>query len=207
MRLARLTFRALAVAALAAGLSCSDSTAPAPETRAATDLRLLAVPYAAPPLVTTQVSFYAVKGKAAAVDIWYHRAPGAVDSLKFLEYRMGVASLDRRPDGTAFAVGDSVLITLTVTDPRHFIIEFQPTGLMFSSSDQPTLKLIWAACGNDLNYDGVVDAKDAAIAQALSFWRQEAPFQLWYKVSSVVVVSAKEVNAQLSGFTGYAIEY
>jgi hypothetical protein len=188
-------------------LSCTDSTAPAPETRAATDLRLLAVPYSAPLLVTTQVRFYAVKGKTAAVDIWYHAAPGAIDSLKFLELRMGVASLDRRPDGSTIAVGDSVLITLNVTDPRHFIIEFQPTGLMFSSSDQPTLKLIWAACGNDLNYDGVVDAKDAAIAQALSFWRQEAPFQLWYKVPSVVVLTAKEVNTQLGGFTGYAIEY
>lgn len=207
MRLTQLTLGTLAIVALATIFSCTDSTAPAPESRAANDLRLLAAPYATPPLVTTQLSFYAVKGKPAAADIWYHASAGRTDSLKFLEFRMGPASLDRRPDGSVIAAGDSVLIMLTVTDQRHFIIEFQPAGLTFSASDQPTLKLIWAACGDDLNYDGKVDALDVEIAQHLSFWRQEAPFQPWYKLSSVVNATTKEVNAQLGGFTGYAVEY
>jgi hypothetical protein len=200
--------RALAAILVLTSLSCSDSTAPdSSDTRAATDLRLLAVPYGAPALVTTTASVYAVKGKSAGLDIWYHAAAGHSDSTKFLEFRVGATSLDRRPDGTVIADGDSVLITLTVTDPRHFIIEFQPSGLQFSASAQPTLKLSWAACGEDLNYDGVVDATDVAIAQQLNIWRQEAPFQPWYKVPSVLVQQTKEVNAQLSGFTGYALMY
>jgi hypothetical protein len=207
MQFSQLAYRALALLALTAGLSCTDTTGPDTESRAATDLRLLAAPYSTPPLVATQVSFYAVKGTPTAADIWYHARPGRTDSLKFLEFRMGPSSLDRRPDGSTFSAGDSVLITLTVTDQRHFIIEFQPSGLAFSGSDQPTLKLSWAACGEDLNYDGKVDAADDMIVQQLSFWRQELPFQPWFKVSSVVAQSVKEVNAQLSGFTGYALMY
>ncbi|MFL5605539.1 MAG: hypothetical protein ACJ8AD_03755, partial [Gemmatimonadaceae bacterium] len=194
MQFTHRTYRALALLALTAGLSCTDATGPDDESRAATDLRLLAAPYSTPPLVTTQVSFYAVKSKPTAADIWYHARPGRTDSLKFLEFRMGPSSLDRRPDGSTIADGDSVLITLTVTDQRHFIVEFQPAGLVFSTNDQATLKLIYAACGEDLNYDGKVDAADDAITQQLSIWRQEAPFQPWFKISSVVNKTAKEVN-------------
>jgi hypothetical protein len=98
-----------------------------------------------------------------------------------------------------------VLITLTVTDQTHFIVDFQPSGLKFSASDEPTLKISFAACGEDLNYDGVADARDQAIMDGLSFWRQESPFQQWHKISSTLVASVKEVNAQLGGFTGYAL--
>jgi hypothetical protein len=199
----------LTAAALAAAASCTDTTT-APDAvteRAATDLRLLAAPYGTPPLANSQVSFYAVKGKNAGADIWYRPAAGRADSSKFLEFRLGGSSLDRRPDGSAIADGDSVLITLTVTDPTHFIIEFQPSGLKFSANDQPKLKISFAACGDDLNYDGKVDSGDAAMVSSLSVWRQESPFQPWIKLSSNVTASVKEVNAQLTGFTGYALMY
>jgi hypothetical protein len=198
----------LAGAALAVAASCTDSTAPDADTqRAATDLRLLAAPYGTPPLATAQASFYAVKGKSSGVDIWYRPAAGQSDSAKFLEFRVGSNSLDRRPDGSAIATGDSVLISLTVTDPTHFIIEFQPTGLKFSADDQPKLKISFAACGDDLNYDGKVDTADAAMLSSLSMWRQEAPFQPWFKISSSVAASVKEMSASLTGFSGYAMMY
>lgn len=196
---------ALALAVFAA-LSCSDATAPdGVNERASTDLRLLAAPYGTPQLVTTSVSFYAVKGKVSGTDIWYRPRAGSTDSTKFLEFRLGTASLDRRPNGTAIAIGDSVLITLNVTDPMHFIIELQPSGLRFASSDQPRLKISFAACGDDLNYDGKVDAADLVLLSALSVWRQEAPFQSWFRMSSTVSASVKEVDTQLGGFTGYAL--
>ena len=200
--------RAVCCAGLLALAGCnatSDSTAP--EQRATSDLRLLTLSLDAPPLVTTTKSFYAVRGRDAAIDLWYRPRLGQRDSTKFLEFRIGGASLDRRPDGSAIAPGDSVLITLTITDPTHFIVEFQPSGLTFSASAQPTLKISFAACGDDLNYDGVVDATDAAMQSSLSVWRQEAPFQPWYKVPTTVASSVKEVNAQLGGFSGYAIMY
>jgi hypothetical protein len=199
----------LCLAVLASSvLSCTDSTSPdSSDTRDPNDLRLLTAPYGTPSLAKTQVSFYAVQGKAGGVDIWYHASPGATDSLKFLEFRVGASSLATRADGSTIAAGDSVLITLTVTDQTHFIVDFQPSGLKFAPGAQPTLKISFAACGEDLNYDGVVDTKDQSIMSSLSFWRQEAPFQPWSKVPSTVVQTTKDVNAQIGGFTGYAIEF
>jgi hypothetical protein len=199
----------LAIAALAAGLfSCTESTSTAPDAtdeRAPTDLRLLAAPYGTPPLANSQASFYAVKGKSSGVDVWYRPAAGRSDSSKYLEFRVGSNSLDRRPDGSAIANGDSVLISLTVTDPTHFIVEFQPAGLTFAANDQPRLRISFAACGDDLNYDGRVDGADAAMVSSLSVWRQESPFQPWVKLTSNVTASVKEVDAKLAGFTGYAL--
>ena len=196
---------ALAIATLAS-LSCRDATAPdGVNERAATDLRLLAAPYGTPALVTTETSFYAVKGKVSGIDIWYRPRSGRSDSTKFLEFQLGTASLDRRPDGSLIAAGDSVLITLTVVDPLHFVIDLQPSGLMFASNDQPRLKISFAACGDDLNYDGRVDSEDAAMQASLAVWRQEAPFQSWFRMASTVTTSVKEVDTQLGGFTGYAL--
>lgn len=189
-------------------LSCTDSTAPSnSDTRDPTDLRLLTTPYGTPPLARTSVSFYAVQGRATTAEIWYHAKPGASDSSRFLVFQVGAGSLVSRPDGTPIAMGDSVLITLTVTDQSHFLVDFQPSGLKFSASDQPTMKLSFAACGEDLNYDGVVDSRDAAIQASLSIWRQESPFQPWHKVSSTMLPAVKEVDAQLGGFTGYALMF
>ena len=208
MKLRSLSACALALAAVTAGLACVESTAPnAVDERAATDLRLLAAPHGTPPLANGQVSFYAVKGRSTGADVWYRPAAGRADSAKYLEFRVGSNALDRRPDGSAIATGDSVLITLTVTDPTHFIVEFQPTGLKFSDADQPTLKISFAACGDDLNYDGRIDADDATMLGSLAMWRQEAPFQPWFRISSSVRATEKEVNATLSGFTSYAMMY
>jgi len=187
-------------------LSCSDSTVPQPDdTRDPSDLRLLSAPYGTPALARTQVSFYAVQGRASGADIWYHARPGSTDSTTFLEFRVGPASLATRPDGSTIAAGDSVLITVTVTDQSHFLVDFQPSGLKFSAADQPKLKISFAACGEDLNYDHVVDAKDQQIMNSLSFWRQELPFQPWHKVSSTLSAAVKVVNAPIGGFTGYAL--
>jgi hypothetical protein len=205
MKFSQLTRCALALLALTAGLSCTDSTGP--EIRSESDLHLLRVSSGFPSLATTQVSFYAVKGRAGGADLWYHAAPGRTDSLKFVEFRMGPSSLESRPNGSAIATGDSVLITLTVADPTHLVITYEPSGLRFSSNDQPTLKMFWVACGEDLNYDGKVDAADTALAQRFSIWRQEAAGQPWLKLSSVVTAVTKEVDTRLTGFTGYALAY
>ena len=186
-------------------LACTDTTAP--EGRSLSDLHQLHVSSSYPALAATQASFYAVKGKSAGVDLWYHARPGSTDSVKFVEFRMGPMALDRRPDGSPVALGDSVLITLTVTDATHLTIDYQPAGLTFSVVDQPTLKMFWVACGDDLNYDGKVDDADAALSQQFSIWRQESPGAPWFKVPSFVAQGTKEVDAHLEGFTGYAVLY
>ena len=194
-----------AVLTLTACSSASDSLAP--EERAENQLRLLTVTNDAPPLAISTMSFYAVKGKSANVDIWYRPRAGQRDSTKFLEFGLDGNTLDRRPDGSAIADGDSVRITLTVTDASHFIVQFQPSGLTFSSKDPARLRMFFGEVGDDVDHNGRVDSDDDDVKQRLSLWRQEQPGLPWFKVASVVVKDAKRVDADLAGFTGYALAY
>lgn len=197
---------ALAAGALLTLSSCHDGTTE-PDGAALADLILLHVTYDYPKLVTPTVSFWAVKGKSAGADLVYHARPGASDSTTFVEFRLGPGSLDRRPDGSAIATGDSVLITLTANDPDHMRIQFEPSGLHFTAGSLPTLKIFWVACGDDVNYDGRVDATDDAIINRLGIWRQESADKPWFLLPSVVVKGNREVDAQLEGFSGYAASY
>jgi hypothetical protein len=196
---------ASAVIALSACSSASDSLAP--EERVESLLKLLTVTSDAPPLVASTMSFYAVKGKNAGADIWYRPRAGQRDSTKFVEFRLGGNSLDRRPDGTPIADGDSVRITVTVVDPVHLLLVFQPSGLTFSSKDPARLRMFFSEVGDDLDHDGRVDSHDDDVKEKLSIWRQEIPGLPWYKVASAVVKDDKRVDADLAGFTGYALAY
>ena len=198
---------ALTIVVSAAIAACDTATPTAAEQRPTSELRLLTVLPTAPLLSTTTVSFYAVKGRNAGADLWYRARPGRSDSTKMLEFRMGGESLDRRPDGTAFAAGDSVLITITVINPTNLIVDFQPSGLKFSSKDPPRLKMFFGECGDDLDRDGQVTSNDDAIKGQLSLWRQETPTAPWIKLSSLVVKENEEIDALLGGFTGYAVAY
>ena len=205
---ASLICRSLAAGAVFTLVACSSATdSLAPEERTENQLKLLTVTNDAPPLATNALSFYAVKGKNANADIWYRPRPGQRDSTKFLEFRLGGNTLDRRPDGSAIADGDSVRITLTVRDPAHFVLEFQPSGLKFSSKDAAKLRMFFGEAGDDVDRNGRVDSDDDNVKQRLSIWRQEQTGLPWFKVASVVVREAKRVDADLAGFTGYALAY
>jgi hypothetical protein len=199
---------AVVAAALLTLSSCHDSPVESPaDGRALADLHLLHVTYDYPQLATREVSFWAVKGRASGGDLWYHARAGASDSAKFVEFRLAAGALDKRPDGTAIAMGDSVLITLTATDASHMRIAFQPSGLHFVSGSLPTLKIFWVACGDDVNYDGAVDAADDAIISQFGIWRQETDGAPWFHLSSAVVKGSKETDTQLEGFSGYILAY
>ncbi len=199
---------AAALLALAACGAGSDITNPdALEERPQALLNLLTVSPTAPPLATTSTSFYAVAGRGGGVDLWYKAALGRRDSTKFLEFRLGSNSLVSRPDGSTLAKGDSILITLTVRDPLHLIVDFQPSGLRFNASDRAKLKLFFSQVSDDVDGDGKVDGHDDDAESRLAIWRQEAIGLPWFRISSVVVKDAREVNADLSGFTGYALSY
>jgi hypothetical protein len=200
--------RTLAAGVALALTACSSATDTlAPEERVEGQLRLLTVSTDAPPLALSIVSFYAVKGKNAGADIWYRPRAGQRDSTKFLEFRLGGATLDRRPDGSVIADGDSVRITVMVTDPAHLILQFQPSGLTFSSKDPARLRMFFNEVGDDLDHDGSVNSDDDDVERRLSIWRQEVPGLPWFKVASAVVKDQKRVDADLLGFTGYALAY
>lgn len=203
----RRTVAALLVGASLAG--CGDeggSTAPDGDGVAESALTFLRPAADAPPLAATTASFYARRGSDRLLALYYQRRAGATDSSEFLEFRVAAEALARRPDGSAVAIGDSVLITVTV-DPARLKVTFAPAGLRFSASKPARLKLRFAEADDDRDGDGDVDAGDAAATTKLGIWRQESPGQPWFRESSVLLADVDEVDADILGFTAYAIAF
>jgi hypothetical protein len=194
--------RLVTFAVLLAGLvGCSDSTAPTNVEKPASDLHFLHLSASAPALQATTVAFYAKKGEDREIRVRFQNGED------YLRFRVFANSLTQRPDGSAFATGDSILITITITDPTKLAADFQPAGLKFSASNPARLQFEFGESDKDLNGDGAVNATDAALVPLISTWRQEAATAPWVKVSSIVEVEINEVQADITGFTGYALAY
>lgn len=198
---------ALALAGLLAGCHSDSSTAADSDVRQADAMHFLRPSINTPPLSNPVVSFYAKRGEDREAFMYYQPKPGTSDSSLFMRFKVPGASLDRRPDGTAFQMGDSVLITIRAADPSRMILDFQPSGLTFSANTPAELKIDFGEASHDLNGDGVVDAEDVTRQLQLSIWKQESPGLPWIRLSSFVDFSAEEVEAKLVSFTGYAISY
>jgi hypothetical protein len=161
----------------------------------------------APPLGERQVSFWAVKGESREVRLMYASVGGRPDSAEFARFRVDARSLVNRPDGTPIAPGDSILISLTIVDTLRFMTDFQPQGLQFSAARPARLWLKFAEADPDLNDDGVVNAADTTVLLSLRIWRQERPGDPWTSLASVVDTVNQEVEADVPGFTRYAVAY
>ena len=161
----------------------------------------------APPLATVTASFYAKRGSDREIRLYYRPRPGRKDSTEFLRFRVRRDALSRRPDGTAFAVNDSILITIRVADPSKLIVEFQQSGLQFSTSEPAELKLSFKEADGDVDGDGDSDSTDLALKRQLGIWFQEAPGQLWHSLTSTVFENEDDIEAKVSGFTTYAVAY
>ena len=124
-----------------------------------------------------------------------------------MRFRVSKDALLTRPDGTPFAAGDSILITITLSDPAHLGVDFQPSGLRFRPSDPAKLKFSFLEADEDYNGDGTVNGGDTAIQARLAVWQRESGSAPWIRLSSVVSVEAHEVEATVSGFTSYVIAW
>lgn len=190
-----------------AGCRSDSATATDSDIRAAELLHFLRPAIDAPPLANPVVSFWAKRGSDREAFLYYQPRPGRTDSSEFMRFKVPGAALDRRPDGTQIATGDSLLITIRVVDPTRLILDFQPSGLRFAAGQPAELKIKFSETDHDLNGDGVVDADDAARELQLSIWKQELPGLPWIRVASSVEVTLEQVEAKVLGFTGYAIAY
>lgn len=189
-------------AALTVIASCGgDSTGPQSVVKPSNDLHFLRLSASAPPLASTVVSFYAKKGEDREIRVQF------ANGEDFLRFRVFANSLLQRPDGSAFATGDSILITISINDPTTAAADFQPAGLKFSPQAPARLQFEFGECDLDLNGDGVVNAADTALIPSISTWRQETPNAEWFKVSSTVETEINEVDSNIFGFTGYALAY
>ena len=205
----RLTRGAHVLLAAVALSACSDSTGNDDDDGGVvvetSELGFLRLAEDAPSFPVVTKSFVAVKGQDREVRL-YH-SPVGDDSTEFLRFRVRDDALWERPDGTRFANGESVTITVTVVDLANLIVDFQPAGLRFNPSEPAELKFKFSETDDDIDDDGDVDASDQSIEQTLSIWRRESPAQPWVRLSSVVEVELDEISADVLGFTNYAIAY
>jgi len=203
MRCAR--FLPLVLAAAAA--ACSDAGAPNNGgVKPPAELTIIQLPAASPPIWNPVASFYAKKGEDGELRMYFD-APGGGQGEEYMRLRVDAGSLYKRPDGTLFQVGDSVLITVSVVDPQQIYFDFQPSGLTFNPSVPAELKIEYAETGGDLDDDGDVDANDVAIEQVIDMWRQEQAGQDFVKLGAVKLEELDEIEADILGFTRYAIAY
>lgn len=213
MQLRFVTLAAVAAIALACSSAGDGSggTGPGPvptdSTVAEDSLRFLRPALTAPPFAARTVSFWAVRGQRREIRLMYQPAAGQLDSFEFIRFRVDKKSLVTDSAGQPLASGDSVLITLTISDTLRLITEFQPAGLTFNPSEPARLWIKFGEADPDLNEDGVVTAADTTLLLGLKIWKLEQPGEPWSLLPSIVNTVSQEVEADIPGFTRYAVAY
>ena len=210
MRITLLCPRVLLAASLLAIASCSDSSGPGinggGDTRPPAELNILRLAPSSPLLLNPVDSFYAKKGENREIRIFFADIEGG-QGEEYLRLGIDNESLLARPDGTPFAEGDSILIHVSVVDPDRLLFQMEPSGLTFSSDKPARLKIHYGHSGDDLNDDGKVDGQDDSIESTLSIWRQETPSDPFIRLGSIRSQDLREIDADLQGFSRYALAY
>ena len=192
---------------LAIAFACSDTSAPVATPVPASQLHIVAQGASAPPLYADSVSFYAVWGQDREVRMYYQGATPGVRGDEMLRFKVPGDGLLRRPDGTAFQPGDSILIAVKAIDPAKFLFDFQPTGLEFSPDHRAELTLQYHNDEHDYNSDGRVDTTDARIQGQLDVWQRQPPDTLWHPLGASNYESYEELDVKIPHFTDHAIAW
>ena len=199
----RMTVMAGALALVLFG--CGDNTGPAGRPDA--QLTIVRQDTLAPPLLTTQVSFWAKVGDGREIRLFYQGAAPGDTGEEYLRFEVPGDGLYRKPNGTAFGAGDSILITVTVLDPTRFVYQFEPSGLQFTPDHPARLKIKYFDCNHDFNDDGVEDTEDTRIESLLSIWERSGPGMPWFRLSGVQFEELDELDANIPSFTEHAVAW
>lgn len=208
-RLRSVTLPAL-LGLLLATSSCTDSSGPKddPTVKPPADLTILSLGTGSPALATDSVSFYASfdEQREGTIDF--------ADNERYLRFRVDAGALFKLPNGSLLGPGDSVLITIKVVDPSKLYFDFEPQGLKFNPLIPAELNLEYAhASGSDttqagdFNDDGAVDAEDDAIESTLAIWHQTIPGGAFTRLTSILTIESDEIEADIPGFSRYALAY
>lgn len=179
----------------------TDSTVPGDS------LNFLRAALTAPPFAERTLGFYAVRGETREIRLMYRPKAGQADSVEFARFRVDAQSLVNDSAGNPIANGDSILITLGVQDTLHLITEFRPSGLVFNPTKPARLWLKFGEADPDLNGDNSVTAADTTLLLSLTIWKQERPTDPWSLVPSTVDLPSQDVEADIKGFTRFAVAY
>jgi hypothetical protein len=195
----------IAMAAALILLGCGDNTGPAGVPDA--ELTIVRQDTLAPPLLTTQASFWAKVGDGREVRLFYQGATPSDTGQEYLRFEVPGDGLYRKPDGSAFLPGDSILITVTVLDPTRFRYQFEPSGLRFSPEHPARLKVRYFDGQHDFNGDGVEDSEDVRIEGILDLWERTGPGALWFRLGAVKFEQLDELDANILSFTEHAVAW
>lgn len=157
-------------------------------------------------LLADSASFYAKVGEDRRVELFYHGYSSDTGEA-FLRLEVHAASLLKRPDGSAFQPGDSILITVTVPDTNVFDFVFSPTGLQFNPADPARLHIEYNYSDHDFNGDGQHTAEDDHAKSLLNVWRREPPDTLWTVQGAVNSEEFEELEAAILSFSHYAVAW
>jgi hypothetical protein len=206
MRTARHAHRFLLAALLGLAAACSDGSGPTDGPRPPGELNVVHVAPTSAPLFNPSVSFYAKRGEDREARIFFQDEAGG-QGEEYLRLRVDAGSLLALPDGTPILPGDSVLINVSVVDPSQMLFELSPAGLQFSPATPARLKIHYDHADGDLNDDGRVDGEDDSVESTLSIWRQELPGDPFVRLTAVLSQDLDEAEADLTGFSRYALAY
>ncbi|HXE57669.1 MAG TPA: hypothetical protein VNK43_06685 [Gemmatimonadales bacterium] len=204
-------FPPVALAALALALfGCSDSDGPGSgcETRCpAGEFNFVELAPDAPPLYQDAVTFWAYTHRDGEARLYFRDPQTGGPGEEFVRLRIDAGALLARPDGSPFGAVDSIRVTLRVVDPAVFQVELEPSGLAFNPLEPAELKFHYNHADYDFDDDDDVDEEDLALEGRLTIWRQERPGDPFVRLSSLLQVEIDEVEAELLGFSRYAISY
>jgi len=196
------------LAILVGAAACSNSSGPTSiPPRTTLNLNVVVQDSTYKPLLSARGSFYAKVGEQREVRLVYQGITPADSGAEFLRFEVPADGLYRKPGGAAFVPGDSILITVTVVDPKKFLFDFQPSGLQFNPSQPAQLKVEYHYADPDFNGDGTIDSRDAQIATMLALWRREPPDTLWFTESAAKSVELEEFDANILSFSQYAVAW
>lgn len=190
LRAARLGLVALLAAA------CSDSTAPAGG-RPPSELTFLQLKVTAPPLLANSITFAACEGQQAEGQLFFDDGRGR-EGEEFARLKLDSHSLLAHPDGTPFAPGECIDITMS-KDPTSsdVMVQLEPTGLKFDANHPAELRLDY----------GEVEDVDPIVLGKVGVWRQEHPGDPFELIGSAIQTDILKFRANLAGFSRYALAY
>jgi hypothetical protein len=204
-----LALASAAVLSLGLGVTaCSDAatgTTPPPQKPPAA-LKIVKVKSPGVAFEDTSVSAWVKVGQETRLRLRFATLAGGGDR-DFARLKVNAQSLFKRPDGTLFVPGDSVLITMRIADSARLVVEFLPAGLQFNPAEPAELEMHYDDANGDYNDDGKVDPTDVMAEMQLRVWRQETPGDPFVQVGGTLLNSLKECDTKVAGFTRYALAY
>lgn len=178
-------------------LGCSDD--PTDPDSGVPDGELVFMRFASANAVTVrQASFWAIRGEDRRLEIDY------ANGEEFLEFEVKDESLLRRPDGTLFLEGDSILITVSLDDSDRIILDFQPSGLVFNPLEPAQLEINYRQNDPDIDDDGDLDDDDLELETSMRIWQREQLGAPWLPLSTVRI-DEDDLRAGVLSFTGFAM--